>query len=163
MWQWKFRGLPEFVASTMCAVEGINLALPTANNLHNPQQSAFPVVSAVVICYGVLTLSVAWIGYLGGLGGGKGTVHGEDSCPFVHECLPTELLSQIYQVSLGIALLFTMPIILYPSLEMLQLWADDRQREWCENSNNNIKINNHATATTSKTSSISTHFLHSFL
>mmetsp|Transcript_24825 Transcript_24825/g.37730 ORF Transcript_24825/g.37730 Transcript_24825/m.37730 type:complete len:737 (+) Transcript_24825:128-2338(+) len=126
MWQWKFGGVPKFVASSLCAVEGINLALPTANNLKNSEKAAVPVVLSVFIFYGFFTLVIAWIGYLGGLGGGLGTAQGEDSCSYISECLPTALLSHIYEASLGVALLCTLPIILYPSLEMLQLMFDER-------------------------------------
>mmetsp|Transcript_17467 Transcript_17467/g.25819 ORF Transcript_17467/g.25819 Transcript_17467/m.25819 type:complete len:736 (+) Transcript_17467:24-2231(+) len=144
MWQWKFGGVPKFVASTLCAVEGINLALPTANNLKNSEEAAVPVVLSVFIFYGFFTLVIAWIGYLGGLGGGLGTAQGENSCSYISECLPTALLSHIYQGSLGVALLCTLPIILYPSLEMVQLMFDERahqlkmRRTSCER-NRNIK------------------------
>ena len=30
--EWKWNGIPNFVASTLCAMEGINLALPIANH-----------------------------------------------------------------------------------------------------------------------------------
>lgn len=129
MWQWKFGGVPKFVASSLCAVEGINLALPTANNLKNSEKAAVPVVLSVFIFYGFFTLVIAWIGYLGGLGGGLGTAQGEDACSYISECLPTALLSHIYEASLGLALLCTLPIILYPSLEMLQLMFDERAHQ----------------------------------
>ena len=174
MWQWKFSGIPTFVASTVCAIEGINLALPTANSLYQQQQDrlrklqqrngtsmntigsetasnqisdAIPVVSSVIIVYGILTLAIAWIGYLNGLGGGKGTKHGNDNyngnngdnnsnnyngynsraCEQIAYCLDSDLLTKIHQISLGITLLLTLPIILYPSIEMLEIWADERE------------------------------------
>jgi hypothetical protein len=150
MWEFKWSGIPHFVASTMCAIEGINLALPTANTMCQQQQQqqqqqhsatneksnspdnvetidAIPVVSAVIVSYGILTLLIAWIGYLGGLGGGEGTPHGEDACEQISYCLDSNGLTKIHQFSLGVALLLTLPIILYPSIEMLEIWADERE------------------------------------
>lgn len=145
--EWKWRGIPNFVASTICAMEGINLALPIANQLARSQGTTsttgatgnnndkfIPIVTAVVLCFGFLTLSVAYLGYLSGLGGGEGTKHEVDDddatdCPAVSYCLDTVLLTAIYQLSLACALILTLPIILYPSLELLELWADERNRQ----------------------------------
>ena len=78
MWEWKWRGIPAFVASTVYAIEGINLALPTANTIvgdYSKKEHQFSVglVMAAVFSYGALTLAIAWVGYIGGLGGGPGT------------------------------------------------------------------------------------------
>jgi hypothetical protein len=150
--KWRWSGVPNFVASTLCAMEGINLALPIANSylesssLVNetvsdhyqsgiPNRSPVPVVTAAVGVYGVLTMLVATFGYVSGLGGGNGTKHedgSEDSnleCPFVAYCLDSAFLSHIHRGSMACALILTLPIILYPSLELVDRWADERSEQ----------------------------------
>ena len=149
--EWKWKGIPNFVASTLYAMEGINLALPIANELGISQSahgaavaaktsSPVTIVTAVVTCFGFMTLSVAYLGYLSGLGGGAGTKNEEDyededgeeessECLAVSYCLGSETVSTIHQLSLACALILTLPIILYPSLELLEMWADERERK----------------------------------
>ena len=94
-------------------------------------RSPVPVVTAAVAVFGVLTLIVAYFGYLSGLGGGSGTQHDkedddQDDCPAVAYCLDSDLLEAIHRLSLMVALILTLPIILYPSLELLERWAEER-------------------------------------
>jgi Transmembrane amino acid transporter protein len=147
--EWRWGGVPNFVASTLCAMEGINLALPIANSYlassssgnesvsdhyqsAMPNRSPVPVVAAAVGVFGLLTMLVATFGYVSGLGGGDGTKHEEGSedsnpvCPFVAYCLDSVLLSHIHRASMACALTLTLPIILYPSLELVDRWADER-------------------------------------
>lgn len=149
VFEWKWTGIPNFVASTLCAMEGINLALPIANTflassafvVDASQQtiaatnSPVPVVSASVGFFGVTTLLVAYFGYLSGVGGGEGTRHdsgdddGDLECLSVAYCLDSQLLKNIHRISLACALVLTLPIILYPSLELLECWADERHQQ----------------------------------
>lgn len=145
--EWKFSGIPNFVASTLCAMEGINLALPIANQWYlikkvrhssSTERSPAPVVMASVACFGVITLLVAYFGYLSGLGRGSGTQNeyeeekeeGEDereTCAFVAHCMNSVWLERIHRLSMTAALILTLPIILYPSLELLERWVEERQ------------------------------------
>jgi len=151
--EWRWGGIPNFVASTLCAMEGINLALPIANQFFatspgssfpsqlgsmisniNVRSSPVPVVTAAVGCYGIVTLAIAYFGYLSGLGGGSGTYNGNDDndqedCLFVAHCLNSDVVETIHRLSLAVALLLTLPIILYPSLELLELWVEERYRQ----------------------------------
>lgn len=146
--EWKFSGIPNFVASTLCAMEGINLALPIANqwylikkvrNNSSTERSPAPVVMASVACFGVITLLVAYFGYLSGLGGSSGSNYYENDeeqeegeaeraeCAFVAHCMNSVLLERIHRLSMTAALILTLPIILYPSLELLERWVEERQ------------------------------------
>ena len=149
MWTSKWSGIPTYVATTIYCIEGINLALPTVSSIEGTQRwtgfkrsqnqnngsfsnerdlSVFIVVGAVFL-YGVVTLVVSWIGLAGGLGGGIGTIHGEDGCWDVTYCLNSSAVRFVYMLSLGIALVLTLPVILYPSTEMLEVWLDERKDE----------------------------------
>ena len=77
----------------------------------------------------MVTLIISWLGLAGGLGGGVGTVHGEDGCWDVTYCLNSSAVRFVYMLSLGIALILTLPVILYPSTEMLEVWLDERDDE----------------------------------
>ena len=139
MWEWKWTGIPAFVASTVYAIEGINLALPTANTLVDKKDEGeeedddrvpgFRIVTYAMILYGVLTLGIAWIGYVGGLGGGPGTAYGEDACRFISYCLGSPALTTIYRASLVAAMLLTLPVILYPSTELLEMWMTEHDEK----------------------------------
>ena len=125
IWKWKWAGVPAYVASTVYAIEGIQLALPTANNIADPHKTV-PIVSGAVFFYGLLTIAIAWVGYLGGLGGGEGTIHGVNGCNYLSMCLSSNFLTVVHEVSLSAALLFTLPVILYPSTELMELWVEQR-------------------------------------
>lgn len=155
----KWSGIPTYVATTIYCIEGINLALPTVSSIEGTQRwgglgsslrrkgssqlneqgvskkdierqdlSVFIVVGAVFL-YGMVTLVVSWIGLAGGLGGGAGTIHGEDGCWDVTYCLNSSAVRFVYMLSLGVALVLTLPVILYPSTEMLEVWLDERNDE----------------------------------
>mmetsp|Transcript_11316 Transcript_11316/g.23142 ORF Transcript_11316/g.23142 Transcript_11316/m.23142 type:complete len:814 (+) Transcript_11316:357-2798(+) len=126
IWEWKWAGIPTFVASTVYAIEGINLALPTANNISD-NRSTFPIVGGAVLLYGLLTLAVAWVGYIGGLAGGAGTRHGENSCHYISYCLSSDVLTMVHELSLCLALLLTLPVILYPATELLEIYVTERE------------------------------------
>lgn len=158
MWKTKWSGIPTYVATTIYCIEGINLALPTVSSIEGTQRwggglmnrsgtsqagssaggskketerqdlSVFIVVGAVFL-YGMVTLVVSWIGLAGGLGGGTGTIHGEDGCWDVTYCLNSSAVRFVYMLSLGVALVLTLPVILYPSTEMLEVWLDERNDE----------------------------------
>ena len=153
MWQTKWSGIPTYVATTIYAIEGINLALPTVSSLEGSERvrwggslirksssgpegkkndrsdkSVFIVVGAVFL-YGLVTLVVSWVGLAGGLGGGIGTMHGEDGCRDVTYCFDSSGVRFVYMLSLGVALILTLPVILYPSTEMLEIWLDEREDE----------------------------------
>mmetsp|Transcript_13285 Transcript_13285/g.30528 ORF Transcript_13285/g.30528 Transcript_13285/m.30528 type:complete len:927 (-) Transcript_13285:103-2883(-) len=143
MWATKWSGVPTYVATTIYCIEGINLALPTVSSLEGARRwntglgstdgdrsdlSVYVVVGAVVL-YGVITLIISWLGLAGGLGGGVGTIHGEDGCWDVTYCLNSSAVRFVYMLSLGVALVLTLPVILYPSTEMLEVWLDERDDE----------------------------------
>ena len=159
MWKSKWSGVPTYVATTIYCIEGINLALPTVGSIEGAPRwsgggltkqpssgelrggngsstkenekrdlSVFIVVGAVFL-YGMVTLVVSWIGLAGGLGGGIGTIHGEDGCWDVTYCLNSSAVRFVYMLSLGVALVLTLPVILYPSTEMLEVWLDERNDE----------------------------------
>jgi len=159
MWQTKWSGIPTYVATTIYAIEGINLALPTVSSLegndrirwgggfmrrNNPivggvgggggdkqnqsKKAVFIVVGAVFL-YGLVTLVVSWVGLAGGLGGGIGTMHGEDGCRDVTYCFDSSAVRLVYMLSLGVALILTLPVILFPSTQMLEIWLDEKEDE----------------------------------
>lgn len=156
MWGANWSGIPTYVATTIYCIEGINLALPTVGTIEGTQRwggvalwqkelnqsgnvnnvnarkkedlSVFIVVGAVFL-YGMVTLVVSWLGLAGGLGGGIGTTHGEDGCWDVTYCLNSSAVRFVYMLSLGVALVLTLPVILYPSTEMLEVWLDERNDE----------------------------------
>ncbi|KAL7548789.1 hypothetical protein ACHAWF_012823, partial [Thalassiosira exigua] len=165
MWTTKWSGIPTYVATTIYCIEGINLALPTvvgiegaqraggvapvhepsivsgASRRHSLRQdiSVFVVVGAVFL-YGMITLFISWIGLAGGLGGGSGTMHGEDGCRNVTYCLNSSAARYVYMLSLGVALVLTLPVILYPSTQLLEVWLDEvneRQDQEERERNNN--------------------------
>lgn len=155
LFQFKWSGIPTYVATTIYAIEGINLALPTVNSLegserarwkpnlikrissHEINDSEAPadrynsvlLVVGAVFLYGLVTLIVSWVGLAGGLGGGIGTNHGQDGCLDVTYCLNSTKVQFVYMLSLGVALVLTLPVILYPSTEMLEIWLDEREDE----------------------------------
>jgi len=96
---------------------------------HERQDLSVFIVVGAVFLYGMVTLVVSWIGLAGGLGGGIGTIHGEDGCWDVTYCLNSSAVRFVYMLSLGIALVLTLPVILYPSTEMLEVWLDERNDE----------------------------------
>ena len=142
----KWSGIPTYVATTIYAIEGINLALPTVNTLEGNDRAsnllhknkgsgamkddksnkAIKMVVMAVFCYGCVTLFVSWMGLAGGLGGGIGTIHEQDGCRDVTYCLNSVKVQYVYMLSLGVALVLTLPVILYPSTEMLEIWLDER-------------------------------------
>jgi hypothetical protein len=67
------------------------------------------------------------IGLANGLGGGEGTTHGEDGCWDVTYCLNSSAVRLVYMLSLGVALVLTLP--LFPSTQLLEVWLDDRTDE----------------------------------
>ena len=144
--QFKWSGIPTYVATTIYAIEGINLALPTVNTLEGSDRagnflkkkgekegdktnSSIKMVVTAVFCYGCVTLFVSWMGLAGGLGGGIGTIHEQEGCRDVTYCLNSVKVQYVYMLSLGVALVLTLPVILYPSTEMLEIWLDERADE----------------------------------
>ena len=110
---------------TVCSIEGASRQRSEGdkgqegdvyNNKQQQQQpstlkqrkdlSVFIVVGAV-FSYGIITLIVSWIGLAGGLGGGEGTIHGEDGCWDVTDCLNSSAVRLVYMLSLGVALVLT--------------------------------------------------------
>ncbi|KAL7481797.1 hypothetical protein ACHAW6_007472 [Cyclotella cf. meneghiniana] len=149
LFQVKWSGIPTYVATTIYAIEGINLALPTVNTLEGSDRggrvsnllkrkgakenekegNSIKLVVTAVFCYGCVTLFVSWIGLAGGLGGGIGTIHEQEGCRDVTYCLSSVKIQYVYMLSLGVALVLTLPVILYPSTEMLEIWLDERADE----------------------------------
>lgn len=172
IWTAKWRGIPTYVATTVYAIEGINLALPTVisvegiqrvwklrKNASNPDLKdggaplrvplgspvggnegdgnrgrMRPDLSVYIVCgavffYGFITLIVSWVGLAGGLGGGIGTFHEESGCRDVTYCLNSSGARRVYMLSLAVALILTLPVILYPSTEMLEIWLDEREEK----------------------------------
>lgn len=161
MWTMKWSGIPIYVATTVYAIEGINLALPTVISVEGVQRvwerkkreikeegtlkstsldpeggsrTVRPDVSVYIVCgavffYGFITLIVSWLGLAGGLGGGIGTIHEESGCPDVTYCLNSSSARLVYMLSLAVALILTLPVILFPSTEMLEIWLDERDEK----------------------------------
>jgi len=163
IWNAKWSGIPTYVATTVYAIEGINLALPTVISVEgiqrvwllrkitsNPELGEEtrsggseggsskgrirPDLSVYIVCgavffYGFITLIVSWVGLAGGLGGGIGTIHEESGCPDVTYCLNSSGARFVYMLSLAVALILTLPVILYPSTEMLEIWLDEREEK----------------------------------
>lgn len=163
IWNAKWSGIPTYVATTVYAIEGINLALPTVISVEGIQRAWLlrkitsnpelgeetrsggseggsskgrirPDLSVYIVCgavffYGFITLIVSWVGLAGGLGGGIGTIHEESGCPDVTYCLNSSGARFVYMLSLAVALILTLPVILYPSTEMLEIWLDEREEK----------------------------------
>jgi hypothetical protein len=63
---------------------------------------------------------------LGGLGGGIGTIHEQECCrEGTSFCLNSVKVKYVYIFSLGLALVLTLPVILYPITEMLEAAANN--------------------------------------
>jgi len=163
IWTAKWSGIPTYVATTVYAIEGINLALPTVISVEGIQRvwgikknastpelkedtrvggnegggstgKIRPDLSVYIVCgavffYGFITLIVSWVGLAGGLGGGIGTFHEESGCRDVTYCLNSSGARFVYMLSLAVALILTLPVILYPSTEMLEIWLDEREEK----------------------------------
>lgn len=163
IWTTKWSGIPTYVATTVYAIEGINLALPTVISVEGIQRvwkrgkessnselkgssllggneengsrgDMRPDLSVYIVCgavffYGFITLIVSWLGLAGGLGGGLGTLHEESGCRDVTYCLNSSGARFVYMISLAVALILTLPVILYPSTEMLEIWLDEREEK----------------------------------
>jgi len=95
----------------------------------NQSKKAVFIVVGAVFLYGLVTLVVSWVGLAGGLGGGIGTMHGEDGCRDVTYCFDSSAVRFVYMLSLGVALILTLPVILFPSTQMLEIWLDEREDE----------------------------------
>ncbi len=162
IWAAKWSGIPTYVATTVYAIEGINLALPTVISVEGVQRvwkrargtsnselnsplggnneggegrgKMRPDLSVYIVCgavffYGFITLIVSWLGLAGGLGGGLGTLHEDSGCRDVTYCLNSSGARFVYMLSLAVALILTLPVILYPSTEMLEIWLDEREEK----------------------------------
>ena len=161
IWTAKWSGIPTYVATTVYAIEGINLALPTVISVEGIQRvwglrkgmsksqlgketrsgeseesrgKIRPDLSVYIVCgavffYGFITLVVSWVGLAGGLGGGLGTIHESTGCRDVTYCLNSSGARFVYMLSLAVALILTLPVILYPSTEMLEIWLDEREEK----------------------------------
>jgi len=136
IWSIKWDGVPSFVGSAVYALEGINLALPTAasmrdnNDGHSGGNGARQVVCSAVLCYGIITSVFAAVGYAGGLGGGIGTGLTAEECDVVTSCMePAWPLRVVVQVALSFALLLTVPVMLYPTTEMLEVMLSEWNNE----------------------------------
>uniref|UniRef100_A0A7S4QKV0 Amino acid transporter transmembrane domain-containing protein n=1 Tax=Ditylum brightwellii TaxID=49249 RepID=A0A7S4QKV0_9STRA len=124
LWQWKWNGIPSFLGSAVYAMEGINLTLPTVHSMEDKSKSAHVICSAL-LTYGAVTLSFASVGYAGGLGGGPGTMRTKGECDVVTNCIIPEELQIVMQIALSLALLLSIPVMMYPTTEMLEVMLTD--------------------------------------
>mmetsp|Transcript_169 Transcript_169/g.423 ORF Transcript_169/g.423 Transcript_169/m.423 type:complete len:541 (-) Transcript_169:149-1771(-) len=113
---WNWSGLSTFLGSAVYALEGINLALPTVSSMQQRQHGTVVVCSALLL-YGFFTLFFAIVGYIGGVGGSE--------CDVVTQCITPMGLRHGIQLSLSLAMLVSIPIMLYPSTEMLEVMLSD--------------------------------------
>jgi len=122
--------LPTFIGSAVYALEGINLALPTVHSMEDPHHGIAVVCSSLGL-YGVVTLVFGAVGYIGGLGG--------HDCDIVTVCIHPPVLKVVVQVALSVAMVLTLPVMLYPSTEMLEVMLTDLKRagESVDDDNNN--------------------------
>jgi len=110
--------LPLFCGTTIYAMEGINLALPTESSMKQPKH-AYWVVLGAQSTYFVLVCGYGAFGYAFGFGG----------CDLIVDCLPSGTVRTVLQVCLIISLCITHPLTLYPASEMLEeLWFDETKK-----------------------------------
>mmetsp|Transcript_24484 Transcript_24484/g.37721 ORF Transcript_24484/g.37721 Transcript_24484/m.37721 type:complete len:535 (+) Transcript_24484:213-1817(+) len=128
IWEVKWDGVRTFVGSAVYALEGINLAMPTVHSMRHPSE-AKSVVCGGILLYGCLTLIFAAVGYAGGLGGGPGTGESPEECDVVTKCITPQSLETTIQVALSVAMLLSVPVMLYPSTEMLEVMLTDRRKQ----------------------------------
>mmetsp|Transcript_18899 Transcript_18899/g.40869 ORF Transcript_18899/g.40869 Transcript_18899/m.40869 type:complete len:576 (-) Transcript_18899:70-1797(-) len=128
LWEIKWDGIGYFLGTAVYALEGINLALPTVHSMQHPGEASWVVCGALML-YGATTLVFAAIGYAGGLGGGDGTGLSSQDCDVVTNCITPSSLQTTIQVTLSIAMVLSIPVMLYPSTEMLEVMLTDRQEE----------------------------------
>mmetsp|Transcript_31680 Transcript_31680/g.92923 ORF Transcript_31680/g.92923 Transcript_31680/m.92923 type:complete len:534 (+) Transcript_31680:34-1635(+) len=131
LWELKWDGVPAFMGNAVYALEGINLALPTVHAMQNPSD-ATRVVCGSVVLYGVVTLMFASIAYAGGLGGGDGTGLSAEECDVSTKCITPLMLQSLIQITLSLAMLLSIPVMLYPSTEMLEVMLTDRLEKKAE-------------------------------
>ena len=134
MWEIKWEGTTTFVGSAIYAMEGIMLALPTLHSMQHPED-AIPVVCGSLMLYGFVTLVFASVGYAGGLGGGPGTGHEPEECDLVTICIIPPLLKTVIQIALSISMLLSIPVMLYPTTEMLEVMLTDKKERKEEGQN----------------------------
>jgi hypothetical protein len=79
--------------------------------------------------YGLATLVFGAVGYAGGLGGGEGTGKTPDECDVVTNCITPQSLQLTIQIALSIAMLLSIPVMIYPSTEMLEVMLADRKEK----------------------------------
>jgi len=120
IWKFKASAAPSFIGSAVYALEGINLALPTVHSMQK-QQDGVKVVCWAVVMYAVLTLLFGAIGYAGGLGGGPDTLYSRAECDVVTRCISPQTLQTLLRVALSIAMLLSVPVMLFPATEMLEV------------------------------------------
>ena len=124
LWEFKWNGVPTFMGNAVYALEGINLALPTVHAMQHPNDAAHVVCGALIL-YGICTLIFASVAYAGGLGGGDGTGLEAEECDVVTNCITPTLLQSTIQVTLSLAMVLSIPVMMYPSTEMLEVMLTD--------------------------------------
>ena len=124
LWEFGWDGVGAFLGSAVYALEGINLALPTVHSMRTPSEGTEVVCSAILL-YGAVTLTFAAVGYAGGLGGGPGTGRTQEECDVVTGCLQPPSLRATLQLALSAAMVLSIPVMLYPSTEMLEVMLTD--------------------------------------
>jgi type IV secretory pathway TrbD component len=120
IWKFKASAAPSFIGSAVYALEGINLALPTVHSMKK-QEDGVKVVCSAVVMYAVLTLLFGAIGYAGGLGGGPDTLYSRAECDVVTRCISPQSLQSLLRVALSVAMLLSVPAMLFPATEMLEV------------------------------------------
>ena len=141
LWTFNWNGIPSFVGTAVYALEGINLALPTAHSMQAESQ-ATQVVCSGVMWYATITIMFASVGYAGGLGGGAGTGLTAEKCDVVTNCITPPFLKNLIQITLSIAMTLSIPVMLYPSTEMLEVMLTDAKAEQQQYENQNLNCDN---------------------
>ena len=124
LWEFKWNGVPAFMGNAVYALEGINLALPTVHAMQHPSNAAHVVCGALIL-YGKVTLIFASVAYAGGLGGGDGTGLEAEECDVVTNCITPSTLQSTIQITLSLAMMLSIPVMMYPSTEMLEVMLTD--------------------------------------
>ena len=134
MWDFHWSGVWGFTGTSVYALEGIGLVLPTMHSMSEPK-NASPVVCSGIILYAFLTISYATLVYAGGGGG----LEKDDECDIVVNCIDPHGLRTAVSIALVSGLLMTHPVFLYPATQMLEVELSGQScDDQCHDHNNTI-------------------------
>ena len=120
--RWDNNAVFQFVGVSIYLMEGIGLVIPTISSMKEPTEGCALITSSMSI-YSVLVMIFGVLAYGGGLGG----LEINDECALVINCITLNSLKIVVQTSMVVAMVFSVPILAYPGIEMLELLSTDNE------------------------------------